>query len=96
MLVKGRILDTEGQPIEAAKIDVWQANDEGFYDVQQKGLQPDFNLRGVFERVPMAATFPRVKPSSTDPTDGPVGQMLISWAAIRTAAHLHYILEAEG
>jgi catechol 1,2-dioxygenase len=25
------------------KIDVWQANDEGFYDVQQKGIQPDFN-----------------------------------------------------
>ena len=29
-------------------LDVWQANDEGFYDVQQKGIQPDFNLRGVF------------------------------------------------
>ena len=48
MLVKGRILDTNGNPIDAAKIDVWQANDKGFYDVQQKGIQPDFNLRGVF------------------------------------------------
>ena len=41
-------LDTYGNSIAGAKIDVWQANDEGFYDVQQKGLQPDFNLRGVF------------------------------------------------
>ena len=48
MFVHGRILDTEGKPIADAKIDVWQANDEGFYDVQQKGIQPDFNLRGVF------------------------------------------------
>jgi hydroxyquinol 1,2-dioxygenase len=40
MLVHGRILDTDGTPVANAKIDVWQANDEGFYDVQQKGIQP--------------------------------------------------------
>jgi len=33
-----------GNPI----LDAWQANADGFYDVQQKGIQPDFNLRGVF------------------------------------------------
>ena len=33
MLVRGRIVDTSGNPIPQAKIDVWQANDEGFYDV---------------------------------------------------------------
>lgn len=33
MLVKGRILSTDGRPIANAKIDVLQANDEGFYDV---------------------------------------------------------------
>ncbi|MDT9146241.1 6-chlorohydroxyquinol-1,2-dioxygenase, partial [Escherichia coli] len=48
MVISGRILDTGGRPIADAVIDVWQANDEGFYDVQQKGIQPDFNLRGVF------------------------------------------------
>ena len=48
MLIKGRILGTDGAPIAGAKIDVWQTNDDGFYDVQQKGIQPDFNLRGVF------------------------------------------------
>ena len=48
MLIKGRILNTHGQPIERTKIDVWQTNDDGFYDVQQKGIRPDFNLRGVF------------------------------------------------
>lgn len=42
MFIQGLILDTSGQPIADAVIDVWQANDEGFYDVQQKGIQPDF------------------------------------------------------
>ena len=40
MLVKGSVLTTDGTPIPNAKIDVWQANDDGFYDVQQKGISP--------------------------------------------------------
>jgi protocatechuate 3,4-dioxygenase beta subunit len=48
LLVTGRVVDTEGRPIVGATLDVWQANDEGFYDVQQQGIQPDVNLRGVF------------------------------------------------
>lgn len=31
-----------------ATLDVWRTNDDGFYDVQQKGMQPDWNLCGVF------------------------------------------------
>ena len=34
--------------LRAPVIDVWQTNEDGFYDVQQKGVQPDWNLRGVF------------------------------------------------
>jgi hydroxyquinol 1,2-dioxygenase len=39
--VKGRVINTIGKPIAGALIDVWQTNDDGFYDVQQKGIQPD-------------------------------------------------------
>lgn len=99
MLVKGCILDTEGNPITQAKIDVWQANDEGFYDVQQKGLQPDFNLRGVFRTgADGRYHFKGVKPKFYPiPDDGPVGQMLgkLGRHPYRPA-HLHYILEADG
>lgn len=99
MLVKGRILGTDGAPIKGAKIDVWQANDEGFYDVQQKGLQPDFNLRGVFRTgADGSYHFKGVKPKFYPiPDDGPVGQMLekLGRHPFRPA-HLHYILEAEG
>lgn len=99
MLVRGRILDTAGDPIDGAKIDVWQANDEGFYDVQQQGLQPEFNLRGVFRtgedgRYWFRAVKPKFYPI---PDDGPVGQLLKELGRHPyRPAHLHYIIEAEG
>ena len=99
MLVRGRILDTEGNPIAAAKIDVWQANDEGFYDVQQQGIQPEFNLRGVFRTGSDGAYWFRgVKPKYYPiPADGPVGQMLQALGRHPyRPAHLHYIITANG
>jgi hydroxyquinol 1,2-dioxygenase len=99
MLVKGRILAVDGTPLAGAKIDVWQANDEGFYDVQQKGIQPDFNLRGVFRTNEKGEYwFKGVKPKYYPiPDDGPVGKMLKALGRHPyRPAHLHYIIEAEG
>lgn len=48
MVIEGCIFDIEGRLIVDVVIDVWQVNDEGFYDVQQKGIQLDFNLCGIF------------------------------------------------
>ena len=99
MVVGGRILDTEGRPIADAVIDVWQANDEGFYDVQQKGIQPEFNLRGVFRTGPDGEYwFRAVKPKYYPiPNDGPVGRMLEHLGRHpNRPAHLHYIIKADG
>ena len=99
MLIKGRILNTNGDPIKGTKIDVWQTNDDGFYDVQQKGIQPDFNLRGVFRTgADGAYTFWGAKPRFYPiPDDGPVGKLLGSLGRHPyRPAHLHYILEADG
>jgi len=99
MFVHGRILDTEGKPVGGAVIDVWQANDEGFYDVQQKGIQPDFNLRGVFRtgedgRYWFSAVKPRFYPI---PDDGTVGKLLRALGRHPyRPAHLHYMIEAPG
>lgn len=88
-----------GAPIQGAILDVWQANADGFYDVQQKGIQPDWNLRGVFETDANGEYWfrpakPRWYPI---PDDGPVGQLL---AALdrhpNRAAHVHFIVEAWG
>jgi len=99
MVIRGRILGIDGQPVAGAKIDVWQANDEGFYDVQQKGIQPDFNLRGVF-RTNAAGEywFKGVKPKFYPiPQDGPVGTLLNALGRHPyRPAHLHYIVSAEG
>jgi len=99
MFVHGRVTDTDGHPIEGVTIDIWQANDDGFYDVQQKGIQPDFNLRGVFRtgadgRYWFRGAKPKYYPV---PTDGPAGQMLkrLGRHPYRPA-HLHYILSADG
>ena len=99
MLVRGRILDAKGAPIDHARIDVWQANDEGFYDVQQKGIQPDFNLRGVFRTGPDGRYwFRKVKPKFHPiPDDGPVVKLLGALGRHPCRpAHLHYIPDAQG
>jgi len=99
MVVSGRILDTEGAPIANAVIDVWQANDEGFYDVQQKGIQPDFNLRGIFRTGPDGRYwFRAVKPKFYPiPDNGTVGKLLgqLGRTPYRPA-HLHYIIKADS
>lgn len=47
-LYEGRVLDRDGAPIEGATVDVWSDNADGYYDVQQPGIQPKFNNRGRF------------------------------------------------
>lgn len=99
LLVYGKVSDVDGNPLEGVKIDVWQANDEGFYDVQQKGIQPDFNLRGVFRTGPDGKYwFRAVKPKHYSiPDDGPVGDLLrrLGRHPYRPA-HLHYIVSKDG
>ena len=99
MIVHGRVLDIAGEPIGNALLDVWQANDEGFYDVQQQGLQPEFNLRGRFRtgadgRYRFRAVKPKFYPI---PDDGPVGRLLAGLGRHPyRPAHLHYIITADG
>lgn len=99
LLVRGRVLDYDGSPIASATLDVWQTNDDGFYDVQQAGIQPEYNLRGVFTTNERGEYFFRsVKPRYYPiPDDGPVGKLLTSLGRHPyRAAHLHFIVRAPG
>jgi catechol 1,2-dioxygenase len=99
MVVRGRVTDAAGNPVAGATLDVWQANDEGFYDVQQKGRQPDFNLRGVFRtETDGSYWFRAVKPKFYPiPDDGPVGKLLEALGRHPyRPAHLHFIVAAPG
>jgi hydroxyquinol 1,2-dioxygenase len=99
LVVKGRVTDLEGNPIPGALVDVWQTNNDGFYDVQQKDIQPDWNLRGVFTAEEdgtywYRSTKPRYYPI---PDDGPVGQLLGQLDRHpNRAAHIHFIVSAPG
>ena len=98
-LVSGRVLDTDGNPIVGATLDIWQTNDDGFYDVQQKGLQPEYNLRGLFTTdADGCYAFRTVKPRHYPiPADGPVGKLLGQLGRHpNRAAHLHFIVTAPG
>lgn len=97
--ISGRVTDEDGNPIAGAKLDVWQTNDDGFYDVQQPGEQPDMNMRGLFTADEDGSyNYVTVKPLPYSiPTDGPVGRFLDGMGrhAMRPA-HIHYIVTAPG
>jgi catechol 1,2-dioxygenase len=98
-LVSGQITGTGGEPIPGARLDVWQANADGFYDVQQPGIQPECNLRGLFTadaegRFWFRSIVPR---HYSIPDDGPVGELLAATGRHPyRPAHLHFIVTAPG
>ena len=99
LVVRGKVLDTAGHPVAGAVVDVWQTNDDGFYDVQQKDVQPDMNMRGTFRtQADGSYWFRSVRPRFYPiPDDGTVGKLLkaLGRTPIR-AAHIHAIILAEG
>ena len=98
-LFEGKVIDLHGTPIAGARVDVWSDNADGFYDVQQPGLQPKWNNRGIFVTgADGSYSFVGIKPVSYPiPDDGPVGQMLghLGRHPYRPA-HMHYLVTAPG
>lgn len=98
-VVTGRVRTPTGEPIVGALVDVWQADTHGFYDVQQPGVQPLGNGRGLFTTdADGAFRFVSVVPSYYPiPTDGPVGALLrASRRHPNRPAHIHFIVTAPG
>jgi catechol 1,2-dioxygenase len=98
-IVTGTVRGSGGEPLAGASVDVWQASEEGFYDVQQPGVQPDGNLRGLFTTDAAGRFwFGSIVPTHyAIPQDGPVGALLR--AAGRSPyrpAHIHFIVGKPG
>jgi protocatechuate 3,4-dioxygenase beta subunit len=85
-VVSGQVRSSDGTPLAGARVDVWQANADGFYDVQQPDVLPERNLRGMF----------------TADDDGrfwfrPVGRLLAATGRHPyRPAHVHFIVSAPG
>lgn len=93
--IEGSVTDTEGNPVPGARIEVWEADDEGFYDVQYT----DGRVAGrahLFADDDGAYRFWALTPTPYPiPHDGPVGRMLESTgrSPVR-ASHLHFMVTA--
>jgi len=98
VLVSGRVLDTSGNPISGATLDIWQTAPNGLYSSQDPE-QDTYSFHALFTTGDDGCySFTTVRPVSyTVPTDGPVGELLTAtgrhpWRP----SHLHYIIKAAG
>jgi hydroxyquinol 1,2-dioxygenase len=96
--VRGVVRDREGNPIPNATMEIWQADADGFYDVQYAD-QDQHRARGIIHSGPNGEFHFRTICAEAYPIphDGPVGRMLAAlgrhpWRP----AHLHFMIKAEG
>ncbi|ARC56649.1 Hydroxyquinol 1,2-dioxygenase [Frondihabitans sp. 762G35] len=95
--VEGSVRDTEGAPIPGARIEVWEADEDGFYDVQYS----DDRVAGrahLFSDEEGTFRFWGLTPTPYPiPDDGPVGRLLaaVGRSPMR-ASHLHFMVSAPG
>jgi hydroxyquinol 1,2-dioxygenase len=99
LFVDVEIVGLDGQPVADASVDVWQADEEGLYDVQRPELGNERRARAVLRTDAAGRTnFRTIAPTAYPvPTDGPVGRMLVAsgrhpWRP----AHLHFLIRAAG
>jgi hydroxyquinol 1,2-dioxygenase len=95
-----QVVDGGGTPVADATVDVWQADADGFYDVQSAGWTADeMKLRAVFRSdaqgwVSGRSVLPKSYPI---PMDGPVGRMITaSGRHPFRPAHLHFMVHKPG
>ena len=96
--VSGTVRSNDGEPVPGAELHVWQADEDGFYDVQYTSreqlaaravLRADEAGRFHFRSI-LAEPYPI-------PHDGPVGEMLQAMGRHPwRPAHLHFLIRAEG
>jgi hydroxyquinol 1,2-dioxygenase len=95
--VEGTITDTDGKPVPHALIEVWEADDDGLYDVQygDDRVAARGHLRSDAEG---GYRFWGIAPTPYPiPHDGPVGRLLAATGrSPMRASHLHFLVEAPG
>nr|WP_237686391.1 dioxygenase [Arthrobacter jiangjiafuii] len=95
--VEGTVKDTDGNPVPGARIEVWEADEDGFYDVQYA----DSRVAGrahLFADQDGNYSFWGLTPTPYPiPHDGPVGKMLeATGRSPMRASHLHFMVAAPG
>ncbi|GAA3220043.1 protocatechuate 3,4-dioxygenase subunit beta [Pseudonocardia petroleophila] len=95
--VSGAVRSTTGEAVPGARIEVWEADDDGFYDVQYSDARTAG--RGWLTSGDEGEyRFWSVRPSCYGiPDDGPVGELLAATGRHpMRPAHLHFMVTAPG
>lgn len=95
--VEGTVTDTDGKPVPHARIEVWEADEDGFYDVQYGDDR--VCARGhLYSDADGNYRFWAVTPTPYPiPHDGPVGRLLAATGrSPMRASHLHFMIQGEG
>ncbi|MCW2241464.1 catechol 1,2-dioxygenase [Azospirillum canadense] len=98
LLMGGRVLDTRGNPVPGAKVEVWHANTRGNYSVFDQSQSP-FNLRRtIVTDCEGCYRFRSVMPSGYScPPDGPTQTLLTLLGRHgHRPAHIHFFVSAPG
>ncbi len=97
LLIRGSVAATDGRPLAGAVVDIWHADDQGFYDVQYR---PDARAGRGRLRTDAQGRFGcwSVRPVSYPiPHDGTVGAMLKTQGRHPyRPAHVHFMIAAPG
>jgi catechol 1,2-dioxygenase len=97
-LFQGTVADLDGNPLENARVELWHADDDGYYSQFAPGI-PEWNLRGTILTGPDGRfAFHTIKPAPYQiPTDGSCGALIAAagWHPWRPA-HLHLKVSAPG
>ena len=95
--VEGAVTDVDGNPLPGARIDVWEADEDGFYDVQYDDERTSARAH-LFTDAEGCYAFWGLTPTPYPiPHDGPVGQMLAATGrSPMRASHLHFMVSATG
>jgi hydroxyquinol 1,2-dioxygenase len=91
--VEGTVADTDGHALSGARLEIWEADDEGLYDVQREGEQLSARAH-LFSDEHGAYAFWALTPTPYPiPHDGPVGRLLeaVGRSPYR-APHLHFLV----
>ena len=95
--VEGTVADAAGRPVPGARLEIWEADDDGFYDVQYADER--VAARGhLYSDEQGAFRFWALTPTPYPiPHDGPVGRLLeAAGRSPMRASHLHFMVSAEG
>jgi hydroxyquinol 1,2-dioxygenase len=95
--VDGVVRDELGTPVPGARLEVWEADDNGFYDLQYPDAQMAARAH-LFTEIDGSYSFWALTPTPYPiPEDGPVGRLLAATArSPMRAPHLHFMVAAPG